>query len=253
MLTRRQIQGFSIKEGIPLYNIERDYIQTLFIYNLYKNNNDFLFKGGTCLRMGYKLNRYSEDLDFNFNKKQDEGIKIIENTAKRLNDFGIECELKKDYFLSSGFSYKLRYKGPLYNGKDISKGTIKIDVSCRKEKVEKTTKIINPVYVDCPSFAFTCLTLDHILSEKIRALIVRGKPRDLYDIWFLSETADFDYDLINEKLRLYNLDFKDSDIDKILTNAQKDWKQDILPLVGFLPEIGKIKKVVGDRLKNLQK
>jgi len=61
MLTRRQIQRFSIAEGIPLYNIERDYIQTLFLYKLYSYTSDFFFKGGTCLRMGYKLNRYSED------------------------------------------------------------------------------------------------------------------------------------------------------------------------------------------------
>ena len=253
MLTRRQIQGFSVKEGVPLYTIERDYIQTLFLYETYKHSNDFLFKGGTCLRMGYKLNRYSEDLDFNFNGKPNTGIKILENTATRLNDFGIESKLKKDRASSSGFGYKLRYKGPLYNGKEVSKGTIRIDISCRTEKVETTTRVINPVYDDCPSFVFICLTLDHILAEKIRALVVRGKPRDLYDIWFLSETTDFDYGLINEKLRLYDMEFKNVKINEILSNVEKDWKQDILPLVGFLPDIHKIKKTVGDKLKNLQK
>jgi len=253
MLTRRQLQGFSIKEGVPLYTIERDYIQTLFLYELYKHNTDFLFKGGTCLRMGYKLNRYSEDLDFNFNGKNNTGVKTIENTAMRLNDFGIECKLKKEYDFSSGFSYKLRYKGPLYNGKEVSKGTIKIDVSCRKEEVETNTRIINPVYDDCPSFVLTCLTLEHIMSEKIRALIVRGKPRDLYDIWFLSEKTSFDYDLINKKLMLYNIKLKDVEIDKIFSSIEKDWKQDISPLIGFLPDIKKIKKILSDKIKNLQK
>ena len=66
MLTRRQLSKISIKEGITLHTIERDYIQTLFLYELYKQNNDFRFKGGTCLRMAYQLNRYSEDLDFNY-------------------------------------------------------------------------------------------------------------------------------------------------------------------------------------------
>ncbi len=253
MLTRRHIQGFSVKEGVPMYTIERDYIQTLFLYETYKHGNDFLFKGGTCLRMGYKLNRYSEDLDFNFNGKPDNGIKILENTATRLNDFGVECELKKDRASLSGFSYKLRYKGPLYNGKDVSKGTIKIDVSCRKEKVETNTRVISPVYDDCPSFVLTCLTLDHILAEKIRALVIRGKPRDLYDVWFLSETIDFDRVLIDKKLELYELTLDDVDINEILTPIEKEWKQDILPLLGFLPDFYEIKKTVGNKFQQLQK
>lgn len=31
----------------------------------------------------------------------------------------------------------------------------------------------------------TVLTLEHLMAEKVRALLVRGKPRDLYDVWLL--------------------------------------------------------------------
>ena len=252
MLTRRQLRSLSLKQGVGLYVVERDYVQTLFLYELYKHVSGFLFKGGTCLRMGYNLNRYSEDLDFNFNDDPAIGMNELVETASRLADFGIESELKEGKS-SFGFTHRLRYKGPLYDGKDISKGTIKIDVSCRKEQVETTTKLLNPVYDDCPSFVLTCLTLDHILAEKIRALVIRGKPRDLYDVWFLSEMIDFDYGLIDKKLKLYDVKFKDVNINEILFNVEKDWKQDILPLLGFLPDIHEIKKIVGDKLQRLQK
>jgi len=251
MLTRRQLRNLSLKEGVALHVIERDYIQTLFLYELYKHVSGFLFKGGTCLRMGYNLNRYSEDLDFNFNNDPAVGMNELVETAARLADFGIESELKKEKS-PFGFAHRLRYKGPLYDGKDISKGTIKIDVSCRQEQVETMTKLLNPVYDDCPSFVLTCLTLDHILAEKIRALVVRGKPRDLYDVWFLSETMDLDRDLIDKKLKLYNVKFKDVDINEIFSNVEKDWKQDILPLIGFLPDFYEIKKTVGNKLQQLQ-
>ena len=55
MLTRRQLRSLSLKEGVALHAVERDYIQTLFLYELYKHVSGFLFKGGTCLRMGYNL------------------------------------------------------------------------------------------------------------------------------------------------------------------------------------------------------
>ena len=114
------------------------------------------------------------------------------------------------------------------------------------------TKLLNPVYDDCPSFVLTCLTLDHILAEKIKALVVRGKPRDLYDVWFLSETMDLDYGLIDKKLKLYDIKFKDVDINEIFSNVEKDWKQDILQLIGFLPDFYEIKKTVGNKLQQLQ-
>ncbi len=109
------------------------------------------------------------------------------------------------------------------------------------------------MYDDCPSFGLTCLTLDHILSEKIRALIIRAKPRDLYDIWFLNESTNFDLSLINNKLKLHDKRFEEVDIDKILINVKKDWNQDILPLIGFLPDFQKIYMAVGTKLKELQK
>ena len=252
MLTRRQLQRFSVKKGVALHNVERDYVQTLFLYELYTHNTDFLFKGGTCLRMVFKLNRYSEDLDFNFNGNPEIIKKNLVKTTARLIDFGIEGELKSESFSSSGVNLKLRYKGPLYNGKDLSRGTIRIDVSCRKEKVETTVELLNPIYDDCPSFVFTCLTLDHILAEKIRALVIRGKPRDLYDVWFLGESIEYDLNLINQKLKLYNMRFEDVNLDKTFANVEKDWKQDILPLLGFLPDFNKISSIVEKKFRQLK-
>ncbi|MCX6672010.1 MAG: nucleotidyl transferase AbiEii/AbiGii toxin family protein [Euryarchaeota archaeon] len=252
MLTRRQLQSISAKAGVPMQTIERDYIQTVFLYELYKQSNNFFFKGGTCLRMGYKLNRYSEDLDFNYNDHPEDGVKVLNSASARLNDFGIESKIKKADISLSGFTTKLRYKGPLYNGAERSLGAVTIDVSCRKEHVKTTTQTYHPVYDDCPSFVMRCLTLDHLFAEKIRALLIRNKPRDLYDVWFISATAAFDRMLINEKLKLYNLSIADIDIDHVFSSIEKDWKQDLQPLLGFVPDFHEIKLIVGNKLHELQ-
>jgi len=252
MLTRRQLSGISAREGVALQTIERDYIQTLYLYELYKHNTDFLFKGGTCLRMGYKLNRYSEDLDFNYNLEPLTGKKILTDTAAKLSDFGIEATLKVDNEFPLGFRCKLRYKGPLYVGKELSVGSVKLDISCRKEKVDTTSKMIRPVYDDCPSYAFKCLTVDHLFTEKIRALIIRGKPRDLYDVWFFRESATYDVKLLNEKLKIYDMRFEEVDIDTIFSKIEEDWEQDIKPLLGFLPDFQTIAREVVKKLKEIQ-
>jgi predicted nucleotidyltransferase component of viral defense system len=236
-----------------MHTIERDYIQTVFLYELYIQSNNFFFKGGTCLRMGYALNRYSEDLDFNYNDLPENGIKVLTSASARLNDFGIESQIKKLESSLSGFITKLKYKGPLYNGAERSLGAITIDVSCRKEHVKTTIKPYHPVYDDCPSFVMRCLTLDHLFAEKIRALLIRNKPRDLYDVWFLSATVAFDRMLLNEKLKLYDLSIKDIDIDHVFSSIEKDWKQDLQPLLGFVPDLHEIKLIVRNKLYELQK
>ena len=65
MLTRAQIQRLAQRHSIGVQTQERDYIQHLLLFLLYSKSQSLVFKGGTALRIVYKGNRYSEDLDFN--------------------------------------------------------------------------------------------------------------------------------------------------------------------------------------------
>jgi hypothetical protein len=252
MLTRRQLSTIATKEGMALHSIERDYVQTLFLYQLYASHSHFIFKGGTCLRMGYQLNRYSEDLDFNYYQHQHNVKDLLTETTSKLLDFGIEGSLRITYESSQGIQGKLRYSGPLYVGKEVSKGTTRIDVSLRGEPVDTNTKIYRPLYDDCPTIPLHCLTLDHIIAEKIRALIIRGKPRDLYDVWFFHGQSTITKKLLNQKLQLYEIQFETVDIEQTLEPIQKEWKQDMMPLLGTLPEVEIIKKEVEQFLSTIK-
>lgn len=50
--------------------IEKDVIQSMFLYHLSKTNFPFVFKGGTSLSKAYRLiDRFSEDIDLSLSKK----------------------------------------------------------------------------------------------------------------------------------------------------------------------------------------
>lgn len=81
-------------------------------------------------------------------------------------------------------------------------------------------------------FVVTVLTPAHLLAEKIRALLVRGKPRDLYDIWLLlAQGVQPDQALIERKLALYAMAFSAEVLDEALARVRTDWERDLRPLL----------------------
>ncbi len=137
MLTRKQIEKIALKNRVSLFTQERDYIQAAYLSLLYSKTISFVFKGGTCLRMAYGSPRYSEDLDFNSNIGEDEAYSALETAAKELEYFGIRAEVRNKRMSRSGFGFTLSYSGPLYEGRDITKGLVRIDVSLRGESVSE--------------------------------------------------------------------------------------------------------------------
>lgn len=56
--------------------VEKDTIQSMFLYELSKNSLPFVFKGGTSLSKAYGLiDRFSEDIDLSMNRKPTESEK----------------------------------------------------------------------------------------------------------------------------------------------------------------------------------
>jgi len=84
--------------------------------------------------------------------------------------------------------------------------------------------------------AFRAMSPEEILSEKVRACIMRRRPRDLYDMWFLqSKNIKMDHKMIVEKLRLYK-EFKEvipnlKEIKERLTQIKPEWDRDLSVLV----------------------
>ena len=196
MLTRTQIQRLAQRNHIGMQAQERDYLQHLLLMLFYARSQALIFKGGTALRLVYRGARYSEDLDFSAlisGEPVAAPVRIAElrglwqAVVADLRDFGAEGELRNVWEGEVGFSFDVSYQGPLYDGRDRSKGKVRVDVSLRGEPSATRRELVRSEYDDVRPFVVTVLSPEHLLAEKVRALLVRAKPRDLYDVWLMVE------------------------------------------------------------------
>ncbi|MBN1449387.1 MAG: nucleotidyl transferase AbiEii/AbiGii toxin family protein [Anaerolineales bacterium] len=232
MLTRAQIQRLAQRYGIGVQAQERDYLQHLLLFLLYSKSQSLVFKGGTALRIVYKGNRYSEDLDFNGLANVASIKELWQGVLQDLRDFGVDAEIRYEWQSDVGYSFDVSYQGPLYDGRDRTKGKVRVDVSTRQEKMDTQRELISSEYDDIRPFVATVINLEHLLAEKVRALLMRSKARDAYDIWLLtSQGVRMDRDLVRKKLALYNVALSSVNLEDALEKAKADWTRDLRPLL----------------------
>jgi predicted nucleotidyltransferase component of viral defense system len=237
MLTKSQIQRIARRNGVGMQVQERDYLQHLILWLLYRRNQILIFKGGTALRLVYGGNRYSEDLDFNGPDDTSKLETLWHDVVEGLADFGIVAETRNVWDSKVGYSFDVRFRGPLHDGRDRTKGRVRVDINQRPEEVETHRELVTSPYDDVRPFVVTLLALDHLLTEKLRALLVRGKPRDLYDIWLLlRQRAEPDLALVEQKLALCDRGWKREALEETMENVRTDWERDLRPLLPqFVP------------------
>jgi len=242
MLTKRQLQRTAQRHGIGLQAQERDYIQLLFLSALYGRSQGLLFKGGTALRVLHRSPRYSEDLDFNTTLDLANTKALFRQAIADLSRFGVIAVARNEWESTVGYSFDLSFQGPLYDGRDRSKGKVRVDTNLRPEKVATERRLVSAEYDDVVPFLLTALTVEHLFAEKVRALLIRGKARDLYDLWFLLEQGvDVDLDLINAKLALYETAFTVGRFQRQVEALQDSWQRDLRPLLAQVPEFAMVR------------
>jgi predicted nucleotidyltransferase component of viral defense system len=237
MLTKTQIRRIAQRHGVGMQVQERDYLQHLILWLVYSSSQELIFKGGTALRLVYGGNRYSEDLDFNGPDDVAKLQSLWEKVVAGLEDFGVVAEVRNTWASAVGYSFDISFRGPLYDGRDHSKGKVRVDVNRRPEEVETRRELVASDYDDVRPFVVTVLTLEHLMAEKVRALLVRSKPRDLYDIWLLLHRgAQPDPALIERKLALYGITLEPGALGEALEQVRAEWERDLRSLLPqFVP------------------
>lgn len=232
MLTRAQIQRLAQRNSIGMQAQERDYLQHLLLQLLFNRSQDLILKGGTALRIVYHGGRYSEDLDFSGMIGVDAIKELWAGVRGNLLSFGIGAEIRSEWLSDVGYSFDLSYQGPLYDGRDRTKGKVRVDISLRREKVDTARELVTSPYDDTRPFVITVLTREHLMAEKVRALLLRGKARDVYDLWLFSgQGIHLDPSLLAAKLAVTGTAFSPSALDEALAKAERDWERDMRPLL----------------------
>lgn len=232
MLTRSQIQRYAHQTGVGLQVQERDYIQHLLLHQLYRRTQEFIFKGGTALRIVYHGNRFSEDLDFNCLHVVTWIKNTWDATVASLIDFGVIAKIRNEWTSEVGISFDVSYQGPLFDGRDRTKGKVRVDINRRREVVNGRRELVVAVYDDIRPFIVNVITLDHLLAEKTRALLMRSKPRDAYDIYLMTKQGvSLDFKLVEEKLTPFGLHLTEENLEIAFDKCRPDWERDLRPLL----------------------
>lgn len=209
MVSQTEILKLSKQHNVPASTIDKDWVlghllSTLYSFGDFSEN--FVFKGGTCLRKCYfKDYRFSEDLDFTL---LNESFKMNKNTFQK---YLISAEQKsgirfgRDFLIKDqthnnvpqGYELSIPFWGANHspNKKPLPESRwqtkIKIDISFSEKLVKKGVNrpIFHP-YSDSQIISKQAIAYDlnEIIAEKLRSLIQRNRPRDIYDLYYLSTT-----------------------------------------------------------------
>ena len=167
----------------------REYWELIILKGLYESpfGRYLIFKGGTTLRLCYGSPRYSEDLDFSLTKDMLKG-KFSPLIKKMIVPFPelTETDLEEKYYtLLAEIKVTQNYLPFPFR--------IKIEISKRETKDYRwELKLLSS-----PSTAIQVMgqvaTLDQIYKDKLACLKGRAKPKDLFDLWYLSEKLKIPY------------------------------------------------------------
>jgi len=210
MLNITEIQKFYSKNMHPFKrNILREYLQykILQIIFLTEYADKLSFMGGTCLRIVFGTNRFSEDLDFdNFGLTEIEFDSLSEIVAKNLQEEGYIVEIKTIH--KGAFRCYIRIPNLLFDNKlsGYQEETILIQLDTEAQKFDyKPESFILNKFDILSRIYYTPKNI--LLSQKIWAILNRNTPkgRDYYDTMFLFSIANPDYKYLKLKADISNI------------------------------------------------
>lgn len=242
MITARQLRTIGKKSGLTLYQQEKDYMLKLFLYSYFRRFDDAVFKGGTCMRYLFGLDRFSEDLDFNLPAPPEKFRVQIERTLKDLMGMGIETRFIKKEIFEESFTCKIGFHGPLYRGTEQTTNRIGIDAGKRTGTIkEPVWRLIGSEYPETGEhFLVRVMDEQEIAVEKIMALMERG---DLYDVWFmLGKGVTVDRELFERK---------GAQMDWSRTPSEREYNRDMEKLTGRIVPFRQVVSDVREKLKAL--
>jgi predicted nucleotidyltransferase component of viral defense system len=201
----------SRKLGIAVEQVVREELEIAVLKTLLESRigNSLVFKGGTALRLAYGSPRFSDDLDFSalgpIMEKDFKKVSLA--SAKNVPDAVLIEALAKYHTLFALFQFRIPYISRPFS--------MKIEVSIRKESWRQgrdyELKLLSSEVTNMTVLAQVA-TLERLERDKGKAFEARRQPRDLYDLWFISQklgrefkpdTAGFPPSVLRRELRKY--------------------------------------------------
>ncbi len=212
MILQKEIIQIAERKRLKTTTIDKDWVLGHFLNAMYSFEDirkNFVFKGGTALKKCYFIDyRFSEDLDFTLLDKDflvDEKFfrKVIKTATANsgIKFYFHKQKVQRSNVVEHGYEIKIKYWGADHKlgRKPLPPSRwqtyIKLDISfSEKLRTPPDDRMIFHDYSDNGAITNSVIvySIYEIIAEKLRTLIQRNRPRDVYDINYLSE-------LINEE------------------------------------------------------
>ncbi len=201
MISKEEIKRSAREFGLRPDVVEKDYVlgwTLLGIANHPHLSKNWVFKGGTCIKKCF-LNdyRFSEDLDFTIKDRRGLQEKFLTKSFSEVmawvtRESGVELypdtlnfekHHERDGYASIQGSFA--YQGPMMMQKK-TKPKIHLDLTSDEVLVypAKRSSILHG-YSDKSKFLHAKIlsySFEELFAEKLRALLQRARPRDVYDV-----------------------------------------------------------------------
>lgn len=256
MISQREIKEKARGVGVIVSTIERDYAQNWLLKHL--SIIDMALKGGTGIRKIYIEDyRFSDDLDFTLLEmiiKPELETLIKESVKKAKEESGInfseDIKIKEN---DNGFETAIYFQ-IMQRGVDRSK--IKIDITKYNNKnilFSLETKNIIHSYSDDLQSKVNVYSLEEIISEKIRALFQRTRPRDLYDVWYLWSRVDKGkvLNIFPEKCKFKDVKINIRNFESRKDNFKNAWNNSLNHQLKILPDFDNVFFAVMEEVKKM--
>ncbi|MCK9399171.1 MAG: nucleotidyl transferase AbiEii/AbiGii toxin family protein [Bacteroidales bacterium] len=269
MITPGEIQSIAGKEGVRDTQIEKDYVISWIISGIANNRylkEHLIFKGGTVLKKVYFPDfRFSEDLDFTYYGK-DFDIKGIKTAFNELVEWVYEAArvklsiIDEIQHVTGNYTFYLSYTGPL-GGTGANKD-IKVDISPDEliYNAPEERQIINP-FSDLAKekYSILCYTLGEVVAEKMRSLMQRTAPRDIYDLWYLFEIEgqDIKDHIFAFQDKANHKGYNPRELIKVLLRKEKTyavhWQEHLANQMKDIPDFNDVWRELGKHWRRFQK
>jgi predicted nucleotidyltransferase component of viral defense system len=188
---RDDLDKHADRVGTGKGTVEKDFlISSFFLLLGYDEEfapfkDKMVFRGGTCLKKAYYPDetRFSEDLDFT--SLDSEEIDSFFEALRGLvgQDFGVTSitRVGETYRNPMGLDLRLDYTSVLGQPNHIMFNLSTSNTTMNSKRMRIS---VMPYFASLHP-VIQAMNIKEILAEKMRALLQRGKPRDVFDVWFL--------------------------------------------------------------------
>ncbi len=220
------------------YQKEKDYMEELFLGEIYTSSANLVFKGGTAISKFYGSVRFSDDLDFSIASDHDGKNNVHSELASVVDKLSGEYPLKimREKNNKDMLVYELSIRGPLFETLNRYQH-LKIEVDRNASVIGRTDVFRrNPVYPDLKPYVAVVMGRKEILAEKVVALLFRHnmKARDLYDIYYLLQNGTaVEVSMIDRKMMEYGHTFTYNRLSERIKGIDDIWNKELRRL---LPE-----------------